>query len=49
MAIALNAEQERVIGQAIEAVLIQKTEDSVEVGFGTIRQRLETNAARANV
>lgn len=42
MVIALNPEQERVVGQAIEAGLIKKAEDAVELGVGTIRQRLET-------
>jgi len=48
MVIALNPEQERVVGQAIEAGLIKKAEDAVELGVGTIRQRLETAAPRAN-
>lgn len=42
MVIALNPEQERVVGQAIEAGLIEKAEDVIELGVGTIRQRLET-------
>lgn len=42
MVIALNPEQEQVVGQAIEAGLIEKAEDAVELGVGTIRQRLET-------
>jgi len=46
MVIALNPEQERVVGQAIEAGLIEKAEDAVELGVGTIRQRLETRAPR---
>jgi hypothetical protein len=41
MVIALNPEQERVVGQAIEAGLIEKPEDAVELGVGTIRRRLE--------
>jgi hypothetical protein len=46
MVIALNPEQERVVCQAIEAGLIEKAEDAVELGVGTIRQRLETRAPR---
>jgi len=42
MVIALNAEQERVVDQALEAGLIEKAEDVLELGVGTIRQRLET-------
>jgi hypothetical protein len=42
MLIALNPEQEQVVGKAIEAGLIEKAEDAVELGVGTIRQRLET-------
>jgi hypothetical protein len=48
MVIALNPEQEQVIGQAIEAGLIQTADDAVELGVGTIRQRLEARAPRAN-
>ena len=42
MVIALNPEQEQVVGRAIEAGLIEKAEDAVELGVETIRQRLET-------
>jgi hypothetical protein len=48
MVIALNPEQEQVVGKAIEAGLIEKAEDAVELGMGTIRQRLEVRAPRAN-
>jgi hypothetical protein len=44
--IALSPEQEQVVGQAIEAGLIEKAEDAVELGVETIRHRLET--LRAN-
>ena len=48
MVIALNPEQEQVVGKAIEAGLIEKAEDAVELGMGTIRQRLDTAPVRAN-
>ena len=41
MTIHLNPEQERVIGQAIQAGVIRGAEDVLNVGLGTIRQRLE--------
>ncbi len=41
MTIHLNAEQERVIGQAIQAGVIRDVDDVVDVGLETIRQRLE--------
>jgi Arc/MetJ-type ribon-helix-helix transcriptional regulator len=41
MTIRLNPEQERVIGQAIQAGLIREADDVVEVGIEAIRQRLE--------
>ena len=48
MVIALNPEQEQVVGKAIEAGLIETAEDAVELGVGTIRQKLETKTLRAN-
>jgi hypothetical protein len=48
MVIALNPEQEQIVGQAIEAGLIEKAEDAVELGVGTIRQQLETAALSRN-
>lgn len=42
MTIHLNPEQERVIGQAIQAGVIRDANDVVDLGFETIRQRLET-------
>jgi Arc/MetJ-type ribon-helix-helix transcriptional regulator len=45
MNIHLKPEQERVIGQAIQAGLIQAADDVVEVGVETIRQRLEARLA----
>jgi len=41
MTIHLNPEQERVIGQAIQAGVIRGADDVVDVGLETIRQRLE--------
>jgi hypothetical protein len=48
MVIALNPEQEQVVGRAIKAGLIEKPDDAAELGVGTIRQRLETHAVRTN-
>ena len=45
MTIHLNPEQERVIGQAIQAGVIRDADDVVDVGLETIRQRLETQLA----
>ncbi len=45
MNIRLNPEQERVIGQAIQAGLIREADDVVEVGIEAIRQRLEGSRA----
>jgi hypothetical protein len=39
--IQLKPEQEQVIGQAIQAGLIETADDVVEVGLETIKQRLE--------
>jgi hypothetical protein len=39
--IDLKPEQQQVVGQAIQAGLIQTADDVVEVGVETIRQRLE--------
>ena len=41
MTIQIKPEQERVIGQAIEAGLIETADQAIEVGVGSIRQRLE--------
>jgi hypothetical protein len=41
MTIHLSPEQERVIGQAIQAGVIRGAEDVLNVGLETIRQRLE--------
>jgi hypothetical protein len=41
MTIQIKPEQERVIGRAIEAGLIETADQAVEVGVKTIRQRLE--------
>lgn len=48
MVIALSPEQEQIVGQAIEAGLIEKAEDAVELGVGTIRRRLGIKTLRAN-
>ena len=45
MTIHLNAEQERVIGQAIQAGVIRDADDVVDVGLETIRRRLEARLA----
>ena len=45
MTIHLNPEQERVIGQAIQAGVIRDPDDVVDVGLETIRQRLEARLA----
>jgi hypothetical protein len=45
MTIHLNPEQERVIGQAIDAGVIRDADDVVDVGLETIRQRLEAQTA----
>jgi hypothetical protein len=50
MTIHLNAEQERVIAQAIQADVIRDADDIVDVGIETIRQRLEARfASRAGM
>jgi hypothetical protein len=41
MTIQIKPEQERVIGQAIEAGLIETADQAVEEGVENIRQRLE--------
>lgn len=48
MVIALNPEQEQVVEQAIQAGVIHKAEDAVELGVGTIRQRLDIAIAESN-
>jgi hypothetical protein len=45
MTIHLNPEQERVIGQAIQAGVIREPDDVVDVGLETIRRRLEAQLA----
>jgi len=45
MTIELKPEQERVIGQAIRAGLIETVDEVVDVGVETIRQRLEAGSA----
>lgn len=42
MTIQLNPEQEKVIGDAIQAGMIQAAGDAVEIGIATIRQRLRS-------
>jgi hypothetical protein len=41
MTIQIKPEQERVIGQAIEAGLIENADQAVELGMQTIRERLK--------
>ncbi|HEY4358809.1 MAG TPA: hypothetical protein VGN16_23880 [Acidobacteriaceae bacterium] len=48
MAIELKPEQEQVIGLAIQAGLIHRVDEVLEVGVETIRQRLEARMAPAN-
>ena len=48
MVIALNSDQEHVIDQAIQAGLIRGAEDVLEIGVGTIRQRLQAVSPAAN-
>ena len=45
MTIHLNSEQERVIGQAIQAGVIRDADDVVDAGLEAIRQRLEAQLA----
>jgi hypothetical protein len=42
MTIQLNPEQEKVIGDAIQAGMIQAADDAVEIGIASIRQRLRS-------
>jgi len=44
MTIQLNSEDERLIGQAIQAGLIGKADDVVAVGVATIRRQLQSRA-----
>jgi hypothetical protein len=48
MTIQLNPEQERIVGQAIQAGLIRTPDEVAEVGIAVIRQRLKTGHARFN-
>lgn len=45
MAIQLNPEQERVVGQAMRAGLIRSDDEVAEVGVAVIRRRLEARHA----
>jgi len=45
MTIQLNPEQERIIGQAIQAGVIHDADDVVDVGLETIQRRLEARLA----
>jgi hypothetical protein len=45
MTFQLNSEQERVVGQAIEAGLIRGIDEVVEVGVDAIRRRLREQRA----
>ncbi|HWE49515.1 MAG TPA: hypothetical protein VG273_06995 [Bryobacteraceae bacterium] len=44
MTVTLRPEQERVVGEAINAGLIGTVDDIVDVGVEAIRQRLESRA-----
>jgi proteasome lid subunit RPN8/RPN11 len=45
MTIRLKPEQERVIGQAIQAGLIRTADDVVDMGMETLQRRLEAQVA----
>ncbi len=47
MTIKLKPDQERVIGQAIQAGLIESAEDVLDAGLEALRRRLEAGAAFA--
>lgn len=47
MTIQLNPEQERVVGQAIQAGLIRTRDDVAEIGIASIRVRLKARRADA--
>ena len=42
MTVHLGPEQEKVIGEAIQAGMIQAADDAVEIGIAMIRQRLRS-------
>ena len=48
MTIQLKPEQEQVVGLAIQAGLIAKADDVVDVGIDTIRQRLNSRGSEAD-
>ena len=48
MTIALSPEQEKVVGQGIEAGIVANTEIALEVGVAAIREQLATRVRRAN-
>ncbi|HEX4137922.1 MAG TPA: hypothetical protein VHY84_25155 [Bryobacteraceae bacterium] len=48
MTVTLKPEQERVVGEAIEAGLIGAADDVVDVGLETIRLRLESRARQSH-
>lgn len=45
MTIELNAEQQRVVDDAIQAGVIRSAEDVVEMGIDAVRERLEKQPA----
>ncbi len=49
MAIQLNPEQERVVGQAMRAGLIRRLDEVAEVGVASIRQRLKARDAISRI
>ena len=48
MTVTLRPEQERVVGEAIDAGLIDTADDVVDVGVETIRQRLQARTGGAH-
>ncbi len=49
MTIQIKPEQERAIGQAIEAGLIDTPEQAIELGMQTIRRRLQGRSGKPSV
>jgi hypothetical protein len=43
MAIELNPEQERIVGQALEAGLVPAVDDALEMGVAAVREILQTH------
>jgi hypothetical protein len=45
MAIQLNPEQERIVGQAIQAGLVPAPDDALEMGVAAVREILRTHGS----